>query len=74
MNAHVYLGLITKQLERDWIGDLERQRIESKSGLVKLKVYAHVLHKKLNALMDTPSLLMATWSQRLLVSVHRRIT
>lgn len=46
MNAHVYLGLITKQLEGDWIGDLERQRVEGKRCLVKLKVYAHVLHEK----------------------------
>jgi len=47
INKHTsctYLGLITKQLKRDRIGNLERQSIEGKCCLVKLKVHPHVLH------------------------------
>lgn len=39
-----YLGLITKQLKRDRIGNFERQSTESKCCLVELKIHPHVLH------------------------------
>ena len=42
--CRTYLGLITQEFERDRVWDLEWQKFDVKGGLVKLKIYPHVLH------------------------------